>query len=72
MGGKNHKVFRSAKKSPEVKSNYPEMDKRRKGKAEGTLITVEKKGKKLKIARTRDFDIWFSTPFKKKKEKKFL
>lgn len=25
---KNHKVFRSAKKSLEVKSNYPEMDKK--------------------------------------------
>lgn len=43
MGGKNPTVFRSAKKSLEVKSNCPEIDKREKGKAGGTLITTEKR-----------------------------
>lgn len=42
----------------------------RKGKAGGTLITAEKNGQKLKIARTRDFDIRFSTPIRRKEKKK--
>lgn len=42
MGGSKHKVFRSAKKSLEVKSNCPEMDKRERGKAGSAMITTEK------------------------------